>query len=128
MAGCQQLFNILSDWLALFLHAGDRGLDAGGIPQLEGTEFPVEAEPHGAVDFNDGVGDFGDAIGGVSPQIGERRPEELSRFAVLLRAGTLQADEQAKSRAGVFEVFRHVERGEFRFLAGMIFERLPIQG
>src|SRR5438309_1158363 len=46
----------------------------------------------------------------------------------LTPAGSLQADEQAKSRAGVFEVFRHVERGEFRFLAGMIFERLPIQG
>jgi len=59
---------------AFFFHAGDGGFDAGGVPEFKGAEIPVEAEMHGAVDLDDGVGNFGDAIGGVGPEVGERGP------------------------------------------------------
>ena len=38
--------------LTFFLHASNGGLDAGGVPQFEGAEFPVEPEPHRAIDLD----------------------------------------------------------------------------
>ncbi len=128
MSGGQELFDIGCDRLAFFFHAGDGGFDAGGVPEFEGAEFPVEAEAHGAVDFDDGVGNFGNAVGGVGPEVGERGPEEGSGFVGFLRSAAIEAEQHAEARAGVFDVFRHVERGEFRLLAGMVFERFPVEG
>ena len=123
----EQSLDVRRDGLAFFLHAGDGGFDAGGVPEFEGAEFPVEAEAHGAVDLNDGVGNLRHAVGGVGPEVGECGPEKCSGLVALLRAAAIEAEEGAKARARVFDGFRHVERGEFWLLAGMVFEHLPVE-
>src|ERR1700678_1291557 len=47
----QELFYICCDRSVFLFHAGYGGLDAGGVPEVEGAEFPVEAAAHGAVHF-----------------------------------------------------------------------------
>ena len=70
----QQLLDIRRDRLLFLLHARDRGFNAGRIPHFERPHLPVEAESHGAIDLDNGVGNFRNAIGRIGPQIGERRP------------------------------------------------------
>ena len=55
----------------------DGGLNAGRIPQFERPQLPVEAQAHGAIDLDDGIGNFRNAVGRVVPQIGKRRPQEM---------------------------------------------------
>ncbi len=40
----------------------------------------------------------------------------------------VETEQHAQAGSRLFDVLRHVERGEFWFLAGMIFERLPVEG
>ncbi len=111
LAAGEQFLDIGRDRAAFFLHARDGGLDAGRVPEFKRTQLPVEAQPHGAIDLDDGVGNFGNAVGGVSPQIGQSRPQERAGFVALLRAA-LEPQQHAQPRARIFDVLRHVERRE----------------
>ena len=92
-SGGEEFFDVGGDGAAFLFHAGYGRFNAGGIPELEGAEFPVEAEVHGAVDFDDGVGDFGNAIGGVGPEIGKRGPEESGGLVGLFGLAAVEAEQ-----------------------------------
>ena len=124
--GNEQLLDISRDWSVFFLHASNRSFDASRIPELERSKFPVEAEAHGAVDFNDPIRNLGHAVGGVSPQIGESRPQECARLVAFLGAA-FKAEQRAQACARILDVFGHVERGELWLSPGMVLEDLPVE-
>ena len=117
----QQLFDFGRDRLAFDLHALDGFGDAGGVPQLERSHLPVEAELHGAIDFDDRVGDLANAIRGVGPEVGQSRPEKDAGFVFRRREQHLQALGQVVDRLG------HLQRWELRPLRRTIFHRLPVE-
>ena len=41
---------------------------------------------------------------------------------------TFESEQHAQARAGIFDVFGHVERGEFWLLTRAVFESLPVEG
>src|SRR5580658_5685601 len=102
---------------------------ACGVPQFEGAELPCKALAHGLIDLNHGIGNFGNTIGRRSPQIGERRPEERARLVGFLRraAGAVHTEQHSNSRSRLFDVFRHFERREFRFLPRMVLQCFPVE-
>ena len=126
MSGGEQFFDVGRDGTAFFFHALDGCWHAGGIPEFEGTEFPVEAHAHGAIDFDDGVRNFGDAVRRIGPQFGERSPQEGCGLVGLLR-GAIEAEQHADARASLLDILGHIEGGEFRLLAGMVFQGLPVE-
>ncbi len=48
-------------------------------------------------------------------------------LVAFLGAAGVQAKQHAQPRAGVFDVLRHIERGELWLLARTIFQRLPVE-
>ena len=105
----QQLLDIRATGRPSFFMRVDGGLNSGGIPQFKRPQLPVEAQAHGAVDFDHGVGNFRNAVGGISPQIRERRPEELLGFIFF------RGDPPSNVRmrvAGSSTFFASFERGE----------------
>ena len=96
-------------------------LDARGVPQLERAHVPVEAELHGAIDFDDRVGDLADAVGGVGPQIGEHVPQEDGGLVARRRQQHIEPLGQALDR------LRHLQRSKLRPLLRTVLQRLPIE-
>ena len=105
LSGGEQFLYVGRYRTSFFLHAGDGCFDAGGVPEFEGAEFPVEAEAHGAVDLDDGVGNFGNAIGGIGPQVGERGPKESAGLVGLLRRAAVAEPSSIRTRAPVSSTF-----------------------
>src|SRR3954462_8451446 len=122
LAISEQLLDVRRNRAAFLLHACDRLLDAGSVPQLERTHLPIEAEMHGTIDLNDVVGDLAHAVRGVVPQIGQDSPQEL-RDRILLRVA---AQQHAQALGVRIDILRHVERGELWLLLRTILQRLPI--
>ena len=102
----QQLFDFGRNRLAFDLHPLHGLGDAGGVPQLERSHLPVEAELHGAIDLDHRVGNLANAVGGVGPQIGQRRPEKDAGFVLRRRQQHLEALGQVVDR------LRHLQRRE----------------
>ena len=72
--------------LAFFLHARDGRLHAGGVPKFERPHLPVEAQLHGAIDLNDGVGNFaecGSPSKSTDPTSADHK--KCARFVAFLR-------------------------------------------
>src|SRR5271169_10214 len=122
LAGGEKLLDIGCDRTAFLLHALDGLGDAGSVPQLERSELPIEPGPHGAIDFNDGVGDLGNTVGGVGPKLGEDGPEE--DVGLVLRG----RDEHSQALGQVLDILRHFDVDELGFLQRAVFQRLPVNG
>ena len=122
LARAQQLLHVGRNRLALDLHPLDRLGHTGGIPQLERSHFPVEAQLHGAIDLDHRVGNLANAIGGVGPQVGQCRPQEDVRL--VLRRSQQRVDTLGQAVDGL----RHLQRGKLRPARGTILQRLPVDG
>ena len=57
----------------------------------------------------------------------DRADQKNCACFVALLWPALESQQHAHPLARIFDVLRHIQRGEFCFLDGMIFKRLPIQ-
>ena len=115
----EQFLDVGRDRLAFFFHARDRCCDAGRVPEFERSHFPVEAEAHGAVDLDNGVGNLGDAIGRVGPEIAREPTREKRRLCRPSAERCRPSPSNMRKRgAGVLDVLGHFERGNLGFRRG----------